>query len=106
MDHHAQYEIRQYAYTIGREIVAKLFPETWEAFLDYRLFAMQLSSTDILVISATMEQHNQVADSGVPSRTQWMNHMPDRWKGTRCRERDEFFEKIGRLGLIVDVSDP
>jgi thymidylate synthase (FAD) len=105
MDHHAQKEIRDYANTIGREIVAKLFPETWEAFLDYRLFAMQLSSTDITVISAVMERHNQVADSGVPSRTQWMSEMPDRWKSARCRERDEFFEKIGRLGLIVEANE-
>ncbi len=101
MDHHAQQEIRQYANTIGREIVAKLFPETWEAFLDYRLFAMQLSSTDITVISAVMSKHYE---EGVPSMVQWLSEMPERWRPSRCRERDEFFEKIGRLGLVVDVE--
>ena len=102
MDSHAQLEIRQYANTIGREIVAKLFPESWEAFLDYRLFAMQLSKTDIGVIAVTMGGHY---DDGVPSRLQWLANMPDRWKTPRCRERDEFFAKIGRLGLIVEVKE-
>lgn len=102
MDHHAQQEIRQYANTIGREIVAKLFPETWEAFLDYRLFAMQLSSTDITVISAVMSKHYE---EGVPSMVQWLSEMPERWRPSRCRERDEFFEKIGRLGLVVEVNE-
>lgn len=101
MDHHAQKEIRDYANTIGREIVAKLFPETWEAFLDYRLFAMQLSSTDISVISTVMQNHY---DEGQPSKTQWLSEMPDRWKSPRCRERDEFFQKIGRLGLYVEAK--
>ena len=36
MDAHAQFEIRQYAETMGREIVAPLLPLVWEAFLDYR----------------------------------------------------------------------
>jgi thymidylate synthase (FAD) len=102
MDHHAQREIRQYANVIGRDIVARLFPETWEAFLDYRLFAMQLSSTDIGVIEAVMSIHREVGDSGVPPRSSWMEQMPDRWKGTRCRERDEFFAKIERLGLVEE----
>jgi thymidylate synthase (FAD) len=105
MDHHAQNEIRQYANTIGREIVAKLFPDTWEAFLDYRLFAMQLSSTDIGVIEAVMSIHREVGDSGVPPRSSWMEQMPERWKPARCRERDEFFAKIERLGLLVDNNE-
>lgn len=102
MDSHAQLEIRQYANTIGHEIVAKLFPKSWEAFLDYRLYAMQLSSTDISVISQVMANHY---DEGAPTKAQWLKEMPDRWKTPRCRERDEFFAKIGRLGLIVEVKE-
>ena len=41
MDVHAQWEIRQYALTIGEEIVHPLFPLVWEAFEDYRVAAMQ-----------------------------------------------------------------
>ncbi len=37
MDSHAQLEIRQYATTIGQQIVQPLFPLVWEAFVDYRL---------------------------------------------------------------------
>lgn len=46
MDSHAQLEIRTYANIIGHEIVAKLFPVTWQAFLDYRLNAMTLSAME------------------------------------------------------------
>jgi len=35
----AQHEIRAYANIIGHEIVAKWVPDTWEAFLDYRMNA-------------------------------------------------------------------
>ncbi|MEI6209703.1 MAG: hypothetical protein WCP20_23205 [Desulfuromonadales bacterium] len=44
---HAQYEIRQYANTIGNEIVSKWIPHTWAAFLDYRLNSISLSGTEI-----------------------------------------------------------
>ena len=50
MDSHAQLEIRQYAETIGNEIIAKLFPLCWEAFLDYRVDAMRLTRLDRGVI--------------------------------------------------------
>lgn len=53
MDSHAQHEIRQYANVIGHEIVAKLFPITWEAFLDYRVNSITFSGTEILVLSQT-----------------------------------------------------
>jgi thymidylate synthase (FAD) len=55
MDSHAQWEIRQYANVIGEEIVAKLFPWTWEAFLDYRFNAMTLSAQDIKVIQCLLQ---------------------------------------------------
>ncbi len=43
MDVQAQWEIRQYAETIGREIVRPMFPLVWEAFEDYLLSAVTLS---------------------------------------------------------------
>ena len=51
MDAHAQWEIRQYAETIGREIVRPLVPLAWEAFEDYRLAAMSLSRLEQEVIA-------------------------------------------------------
>lgn len=46
MDSHAQYEIRQYANTIG-EIVEKWCPLTWESFLKHRVNAVILSQSDV-----------------------------------------------------------
>lgn len=47
MDGHAQWEIRQYAKSIGDNIVKPLFPLVWEAFDDYRLNGMHMSRIDI-----------------------------------------------------------
>ncbi|MCL1856222.1 MAG: FAD-dependent thymidylate synthase [Kiritimatiellaeota bacterium] len=43
MEEHAQREIRDYATTIGHEIVQRWVPLTWEAFMDYRMGAVTLS---------------------------------------------------------------
>lgn len=50
MDSHAQKEIRDYATTIGEQIVKPLFPVVWEAFEDYRLNAMTLSGPELTAI--------------------------------------------------------
>ncbi|HKZ33832.1 MAG TPA: FAD-dependent thymidylate synthase [Candidatus Nanoarchaeia archaeon] len=50
MDPHAQLEIRRYADVIGKEIVAKWVPLTWEAFLDYRINSMTLSGPEIKML--------------------------------------------------------
>ncbi|MGH8072227.1 MAG: FAD-dependent thymidylate synthase [Candidatus Entotheonellia bacterium] len=52
MDEHAQREIRAYATIIGEEIVAKWVPIVWEAFLDYRRHAVQLSRIEAEIIGA------------------------------------------------------
>jgi thymidylate synthase (FAD) len=96
MDLSAQWEIRQYAETIGRQIVQPLFPLIWEAFEDYRLEAMPLSRLDQAVIRRLLAEGNLPADeqtflaAGDPS---WQN-LP------RCRERDECREKLTRLGML------
>lgn len=46
MEKNAQHEIRQYANTIGEEIVSKWVPVTWEAFLDYRMTSLMLSGLE------------------------------------------------------------
>jgi thymidylate synthase (FAD) len=51
MDSHAQFEIRQYANTIG-EIVSKWCPLAWEAFEDYRLEGMFLTRFEVEAIQA------------------------------------------------------
>jgi thymidylate synthase (FAD) len=48
----AQFEIRQYAELMGREIVRRWVPLTWEAFEDYVLEAVTLSAPEQALASA------------------------------------------------------
>ncbi len=92
MDSHAQLEIRSYANVIGHEIVAKLFPLSWEAFRDYQLNALTLSAPELNVI-------REISASGVGSGT--VNSMITSHI-TNGRERDECRSKLVRLGLISE----
>mgnify|MGYP003333529382 CR=1 FL=1 len=97
MDSHAQLEIRRYAETIGHEIVAKLFPLCWEAFLDYRVQAMRLTRLDQGVI-------RRLAERGRPlpsSHDDFLAAQDPSWAGLeRSRERDECLQKLVSLGLV------
>jgi thymidylate synthase (FAD) len=97
MDPHAQLEIRRYAETIGREIVAPLFPLVWEAFLDYRVEALRLTRLDREVISRLA-----AAPGGMPAaHATFLAAQDPSWQGLeRCRERDECLEKLVHLGLV------
>ncbi len=96
MDSHAQYEIRQYAQLIGEEIVSKLFPTVWEAFVDYRMESMHLTRLDQGVISRLL------AAGHVPAtEADFLAAQDPSWSElARCRERDECREKLERLGLV------
>jgi thymidylate synthase (FAD) len=54
MDAHAQLEIRDYAKTIGEEIVARWCPIAWDAFKDYRFNSLQLTAAEIAIVQATL----------------------------------------------------
>ncbi len=96
MDSHAQLEIRRYAETIGREIVAPLFPLVWEAFLDYRMEAVRLTRLDREVI------RRLAARGQVPAtEADFLVVQDPTWQGLeRCRERDECLAKLRDLGLV------
>lgn len=101
MDHHAQLEIRNYATTIGEQIVKPLFPVAWEAFLDYRMQSMSLTRLDIEVIQRLTSQ--AAASGTVPpfSEAGFLAAQDPSWAAlSRSRERDECREKLQRLGLI------
>lgn len=102
MEAHAQQEIRNYAATIGHEIVARWCPFAWEAFLDYRFHALRLSRIDATLIQALAEhdaakaktlaiQHGFLTEEGLPQQS---------------RERCECEEKIRHLGLAVPWDTP
>ncbi|NNJ27942.1 Thymidylate synthase ThyX [Planctomycetes bacterium LzC2] len=101
MDSHAQKEIRDYATAIGEQIVAPLFPLTWEAFSDYRLDAKRLTGPDVGVIQ-------RLAASGQPaphSEEAFLAAQDAAWSEMkRCRERDECRAKLVELGLLTDAG--
>ena len=98
MEPNAQFEIVQYATVIGEQIVKPLFPESWEAFLDYQLGSLRLSRLDQGVI-------RRLAECGaVPAVPEQFFAVQDpAWQGfERCRERDECLEKLRQLGLVAE----
>lgn len=104
MDQHAQQEIRAYAETIGHQIVARWTPLVWEAFEDYRLDALQLSSLERRVLKAVVSGDNAAAiavagDAGVLKR---------RADGTltASRERRELEAKLAVFGLSAPWISP
>jgi len=96
MDPTAQWEIRQYAETIGFQIVRPLFPLCWEAFVDYRLESTELSRLDGEVIRRLAARGN------IPGSEQdFLAAQDPAWVPlARCRERDECRAKLLHLGLL------
>ena len=96
MDSHAQWEISQYATTIGAEIVRPLFPLVWEAFVDYRLESLTLGRLEqgvVARLAAVGQFPAAEADFLAAQDPSWE-------KLARCRERDECRTKLVRLGLV------
>ena len=82
---------------IGEEIVAKWVPIVWEAFLDYRRYAVQLSRIEAEIIGALTSKdperaRNFAAKSGL------LNHRKD-GSLARNRERTELEAKLRVFGL-------
>ena len=100
MDSHAQWEIRQYATTMGDQIVAPLFPLVWEAFVDYRVDGMYLTRLDRELVARLIER---AAAAGRARATleDFLAVQPAEWAAlNRSRERDECRDKLVRLGLL------
>ncbi len=99
MDPHAQWEIRQYAQTIGEQIVRPLFPIVWEAFLDYRVEGLHLTRLEVEVINRLATRMSEFGRSATEADF-WAVQDPQWAELKRCRERDECREKLVRLGLL------
>ena len=96
MEENAQYEIREYATTIGEKIIQPLFPQCWEAFLDYQLGALRLSRLEQRVVQ-------RLSHGGTIPATQeqFFAAQDPAWQELeRCRERDECYEKLRCLGIV------
>ena len=98
MDERAQQEIRDYAGTIGREIVSRWCPIVWEAFLDYQLETLTLSRLEIEIVGALGRGDSEKARSLV-EEFGWLRSDD---KGLKAnRERAELEEKLERLNLPI-----
>lgn len=105
MDAHAQQEIRDYATTIGEQIVKPLFPIVWEAFEDYRLQSLFLTRLDLEVIQRLMERGRFNGVAPPYSEDDFLAVQDEAWRPlTRSRERDECRAKLQRLGLLAPTD--
>lgn len=96
MESNAQAEIVKYARTIGEEIVKPLFPNVWEAFIDYIFGSVRLSRLEQGVI-----QRLALAGTVPATREQFMATQDPSWVGLeRSRERDECYQKLQELGIL------
>lgn len=99
MAENAQYEIRAYANVMGREILAKWCPITWEAFLDYRFNAVSYSGLELQVLHA-LNAGDEKQAMELAEKFGWLALRED-GSLKRNRERVEFEEKLGNLNLTI-----
>jgi thymidylate synthase (FAD) len=107
MESHAQQEIREYANVIGNEIVAKLFPISWEAFCDYRLNALTLTAIEQYTLGTMLSFAGCKGELPPFSMDTFRESLPSRLRplDRRNRERDECLAKFQELEL-VEVKIP
>jgi thymidylate synthase (FAD) len=102
MDSHAQYEIRAYAEIIGNEIVSKWCPIAWEAFMDYRFNASNLSSIETKIIAEVAAGNNDKAKT-LLEEFGLLKYREG--KRLRNRERNELESKLQQLNLPTPWLD-
>src|SRR5258708_2477305 len=96
MDPHAQEEIRAYADIIGREVVSRWCPITWEAFLDYSFHALELSATERNVVAALSASDPTTAVE-IAQSAGMLNMVDGRL--AKNRERGEWEARLRQLNL-------
>jgi thymidylate synthase (FAD) len=104
MERHAQQEIRAYATVIGEEIVARWVPMAWQAFLDYRVRASQLSRLEAEIVRALA-----TADPARAVRLVESDGLLERAPDGTVKpnfERREIEEKLRDLGFSAPWLEP
>ena len=99
MDEHAQLEIREYARTIGHQIVQRWCPLAWEAFMDFRVGATVLSGAEQAILAAVVQGNTDEAVAIATARG-WLQRKAD-GALVRSRERTELEEKLQALGAAM-----
>jgi thymidylate synthase (FAD) len=90
-------KLNQCPIIIGEEIVAKWVPIVWEAFLDYRQHAVQLSRIEAEIIGALNSKEAEHARN-LATRYGLLNRRKD-GSLARNRERTELEAKLRIFGL-------
>ena len=103
MEAHAQYEIREYANTIGHQIVAKWVPMAWEAFLNYRMNSMALSEIEIMLLGLIHSGKPEDAVQWMEEKG-WLKQQEGAWKVNI--EANEFAGKLKRLRVELPWQGP
>jgi thymidylate synthase (FAD) len=98
MDAHAQLEIRSYATVIGSEIVSRWCPIAWEAFVDYRLKSVSLSSLEVEIVRAVLSGDPRRA---IPIAVDAGLLAQDGGVSKQSRERSEIESKLKQLALPI-----
>lgn len=96
MDSHAQLEIRNYAQTIGNEIVKRWVPMAWEAFEDYRMDSKSFSGSEMKLLTLIANAQNEKAIK-FAEEIGWVKYKDS--KINSHLERREFEEKLESLNL-------
>ena len=97
MHAHSQAEIRAYATIIGNDIVARWTPIVWEAFLDYRKNAVQLSGIEAKIVSALVSGDHGAAQAIAAAHGFLERRSDGSLKSSR--ERSELDAKLALFGL-------
>ena len=91
MDSHAQKEIREYATTIGQQIVAPWMPNVWQAFQDYRQNAITFTGPETIILGQMLQNPDNTLETYLIGK-QWTTQ-----NGKLNREAQEFRTKYELL---------
>lgn len=97
MDLHAQEEIREYANIIGNEIVSRWCPAAWEAFKDYHMNSAGFSRLEYEILQEILAGNIERAIETAKS----FGFIKENGELKRNRERQEFEEKLKKLGVKI-----
>lgn len=98
MDKHAQFEIREYAKTIGYEIVKRWVPIAWEAFNDYVVNSKTFSKFELEIISSLLNNDKENAVK-IAKELKWLEYSEQGLKSNI--ERAEFESKLNEIGVKI-----
>jgi thymidylate synthase (FAD) len=99
MESNAQKEIRDYALTIGHEIVSRWVPVTWEAFNDYVMQSIQFSRLEREILACLLQGLPEAALEKAESFGWLVRDAQGILK--KRQERYEFEEKMQTLHVTL-----